>query len=50
MSEALDERLRGDFYWAAATVDEGPDGLVMPVPQVDLLLERRSALGAGVER
>jgi heavy metal sensor kinase len=36
---SLDERLRADFYWAAATVDEGPEGLVMAVPQVDLLLE-----------
>jgi heavy metal sensor kinase len=38
VSQALDERLRADFYWAAATVDEGPDGLVMAAPQVDLLL------------
>ena len=36
---SLDERLRADFYWAAATVDESPDGLVMSVPPVDLLLE-----------
>jgi heavy metal sensor kinase len=42
VSQALDERLRADFYWAAATVDEGPDGLVMPVPQVDLLLEQEA--------
>jgi heavy metal sensor kinase len=39
VSQALDQRLRQDFYWAAATVDEGPDGLVMIVPPVDLLLE-----------
>jgi heavy metal sensor kinase len=38
-SESLDQRLRADFFWAAATVDEGPDGLVMSTPQVDLLLE-----------
>jgi len=42
VSESLDERLRADFYWAAATVDEGPDGLIMPFPQVDLLLEEES--------
>jgi len=42
VSESLDERLRADFYWAAATVDEGPDGLIMPFPQIDLLLEEES--------
>jgi heavy metal sensor kinase len=42
VSQALDERLRADFYWAAATVDDGPDGLVMPAPQVDLLLEEEA--------
>jgi heavy metal sensor kinase len=42
VSESLSERLRADFYWAAATVDEGPDGLIMPFPQVDLLLEEES--------
>ena len=42
VSDALDQRLRADFYWAAATVDEGPDGLVMPAPQVDLLLEEEA--------
>ena len=42
VSEALDDRLRADFFWAAATVDEGPDGLIMPVPQVDLLLEEEA--------
>src|SRR4249919_3490418 len=39
VSESLDQRLRADFFWAAATVDEGPDGLLMSTPQVDLLLE-----------
>jgi heavy metal sensor kinase len=40
VSQELDQRLRADFYWAAATVDEGPDGrLVMTAPQVDLLLD-----------
>jgi heavy metal sensor kinase len=39
VSESLDERLRADFYWAAASVDEGPDGGRMSLPQVDLLLE-----------
>jgi heavy metal sensor kinase len=39
VSDALDDRLRADFYWAAGTVDEGPDGLIMPFPQIDLLLE-----------
>lgn len=39
VSQSLNDRLRADFFWAAATVDEGPDGLVMPAPQVDLLLE-----------
>ena len=39
VSEALDDRLRADFFWAAATVDEGPDGMVISTPQVDLLLE-----------
>jgi heavy metal sensor kinase len=39
VSESLDERLRADFYWVAATVDEGPDGMIMPIPSVDLLLE-----------
>jgi heavy metal sensor kinase len=40
VSQALDERLRADFFWASATVDEGPEGaLVMPAPQIDLLLE-----------
>jgi heavy metal sensor kinase len=38
-SESLDQRLRADFFWAAATVDEGVEGLVMSTPQVDLLLE-----------
>jgi heavy metal sensor kinase len=42
VSESLDERLRADYYWAAATVDEGPDGLIMPFPQIDLLLEEES--------
>jgi heavy metal sensor kinase len=42
VSDSLDERLRADFYWAAATVDEGPDGLIMPFPQIDLLLEAES--------
>src|SRR5262245_21300926 len=42
VSDALDERLRADFYWAAGTVDEGPDGLIMPFPQIDLLLEQES--------
>jgi heavy metal sensor kinase len=42
VSAALDERLRADFYWAAGTVDEGPDGLIMPFPQIDLLLEEES--------
>jgi heavy metal sensor kinase len=42
VSQALDERLRADFYWAAATVDEGPGGLVMAAPQVDLLLEEEA--------
>ena len=54
VSESLDQRLRADFFWAAATVDEGPDGLVMSTPQVDLLLEEEpwvqvwSAGGAAV--
>ena len=39
VSASLDERLRADFYWVAATVDEGPDGMIMPIPSVDLLLE-----------
>ena len=39
VSDSLDERLRADFFWAAATVDEAPDGLIMSTPQVDLLLE-----------
>ena len=39
VSQSLDERLRADFFWVASTVDEGPDGMIMPVPQVDLLLE-----------
>ena len=39
VSESLDERLRADFFWAAATVDESPEGLIMSTPQVDLLLE-----------
>ena len=42
VSDSLDDRLRADFYWAAATVDEGPDGLIMPFPQIDLLLEEES--------
>ena len=42
VSQALDQRLRADFYWAAATVDEGPDGLIMAAPQVDLLLEEEA--------
>ena len=42
VSQALDDRLRADFYWAAATVDVGPDGVVMPLPQVDLLLEEEA--------
>ena len=42
ISDSLDDRLRADFYWAAATVDEGPDGLIMPFPQIDLLLEEES--------
>jgi heavy metal sensor kinase len=39
VSASLDERLRADYYWVAATVDEGPDGMIMPIPSVDLLLE-----------
>jgi heavy metal sensor kinase len=39
VSRSLDERLRADYFWVASTVDEGPDGMIMPVPQVDLLLE-----------
>ena len=39
VSDSLDERLRADFFWAAATVDQGPEGLTMSAPQVDLLLE-----------
>jgi len=39
VSQSLDERLRADYFWVASTVDEGPDGMIMPVPQVDLLLE-----------
>ena len=27
-SEGLDQRLRGDFQWAAAMIDRGPDGTV----------------------
>ena len=42
VSEALDERLRADYYWASATIEEGSDGVFMPVPQVDLLLEEES--------
>jgi len=42
VSQGLNDRLRADFFWAAATVDEGPDGLVMPAPQVDLLLEEEA--------
>jgi heavy metal sensor kinase len=42
VSESLDERLRADYYWASATVEEGSDGMFMPVPQVDLLLEDES--------
>jgi hypothetical protein len=38
-SESLNQRLRADFFWAAATVDVSPDGLVLSAPQVDLLLE-----------
>ena len=37
--ESLDQRLNADFWWALATVDESPEGLVMSAPQVDLLLE-----------
>ena len=50
VSEALDDRLRADFFWAAATVDEGPDGLVMPATANRSAARRRSALGAGLER
>jgi len=39
VSDSLDQRLRADYFWAAASVDEGPDGLIMSTPQVDLLLE-----------
>jgi hypothetical protein len=42
VSESLDERLRADYFWAAGTVDEGPGGLIMPFPQIDLLLEAES--------
>ena len=28
VSDALDQRLRGDFLWAAAMVDQGPDGRI----------------------
>ena len=37
VSASFDERLRADFYWAAATVDETPDGVTLP--QIDLLIE-----------
>jgi heavy metal sensor kinase len=39
VSQSLDDRLYADFFWVASTVDEGPDGMILPVPQVDLLLE-----------
>ena len=38
-SEALDQRLRGDFQWAAAMVDQTPDGGITWYEQEDLLLE-----------
>jgi len=28
MSDSLNQRLRSDFWWAAATVDQRPDGTV----------------------
>jgi heavy metal sensor kinase len=37
VSATLDDRLRADFYWAAATVDETSEGVTLP--QIDLLLE-----------
>src|SRR4029453_14115517 len=47
VSDSLDDRLRADFYWAAATVDEGPDGLIMPFPRIALLLEEKTPGGRG---
>ena len=41
-SESLDQRLRADFYWAAATLDDGPLGLVLSEPQLDLLVDEEA--------
>ncbi|HLG57163.1 MAG TPA: HAMP domain-containing sensor histidine kinase [Vicinamibacterales bacterium] len=42
VSESLNQRLRADFFWAAATIDDSPGGVEMSVPQIDLLLEEEA--------
>ena len=49
VSDSLDERLRADFYWAAATVDEGPDGLIMPFPADRPAARGGITVGSGLE-
>jgi heavy metal sensor kinase len=39
VSESLDQRLRGDLYWAAASVDRAPDGGLTLVQEQQALLE-----------
>ena len=39
VSESLDQRLRGDLYWAAASVDRTPDGVITLVQEQQALLE-----------
>lgn len=41
-SESLDRRLRADFYWAAAAVEDGPGGLTLSEPQLDLFVDEEA--------
>ena len=48
MSDSLDQRLRSDFWWAAAMVDQRPDGTVTWL-EPEGVRRRGSALAAGLE-
>ena len=39
VSQSLDQRLRGDLYWAAASVDKTPEGAITLVQEQQALLE-----------
>ena len=50
VSQSLDQQLRRDFHWAAATVDQTPDGaLTLDTSRADRCSKRSCRLGAGLE-